>query len=48
MYKPRSVLSRVPKMSTRWLVAAAIPDIPHPILLLNGPAGAGKTTTRRA
>jgi len=30
-----------------WLVAAAIPDIPHPIVLLRGPAGAGKTTVAR-
>jgi len=30
-----------------WLVAAAIPNIPHPILLLSGPAGAGKTTVAR-
>lgn len=27
-----------------WLTAALIPDIPHPILLLSGQQGAGKTT----
>lgn len=30
-----------------WLVAALIPDIPHPILLLSGQQGTGKTTAAR-
>ncbi len=30
-----------------WLVAAFIPDIPHPILLLRGEQGTGKSTTQR-
>jgi len=30
-----------------WLVGALIPDIPIPIMLLSGPAGAGKTTVAR-
>lgn len=30
-----------------WLVAALVPDIPHPALVLHGPAGAAKTTTMR-
>lgn len=30
-----------------WLVAAMIPDIPHPILLLGGQQGTGKTTAAR-
>jgi hypothetical protein len=30
-----------------WIVAALLPDIPHPILLLSGEAGAGKTTAAR-
>jgi len=28
-----------------WLVAAFIPDIPHPIIVLHGPQGSAKTTT---
>jgi len=31
-----------------YLVAALIPDIPHPILLLTGEQGTGKTSTMRA
>jgi len=30
-----------------WLVAALVPDIPHPILVLHGPAGSAKTTAMR-
>lgn len=30
-----------------WLVAALVPEIPHPILLLGGQQGAGKTTAAR-
>lgn len=30
-----------------WLVAALVPHIPHPALVLHGPAGTGKTTTMR-
>ena len=31
-----------------WVVAALVPGIPHPALVLHGPAGTGKTTTMRA
>jgi hypothetical protein len=31
-----------------WLVAALIPEIDHPVLHLEGPAGSGKTTAARA
>lgn len=30
-----------------WLIAALVPDIPHPILMLGGQQGAGKSTTAR-
>jgi hypothetical protein len=30
-----------------WLVAALVPNIPHPILLLGGQQGTGKTTTAK-
>lgn len=30
-----------------YIVAAFIPDIPHPLLILHGPQGAGKTTPMR-
>jgi len=35
------------ELARGWLVAAAIPNIPHPIVVLSGPAGAGKTTVAR-
>jgi len=35
------------ELARGWLVAAAIPDIPHPTLVFSGPAGAGKTTVAR-
>lgn len=30
-----------------WLVAAVLPDMPHPVLMLGGQQGAGKTTAAR-
>jgi hypothetical protein len=30
-----------------WMVAALLPDLPHPILMLGGQQGAGKTTAAR-
>lgn len=30
-----------------WLIAALVPDIPHPVLMLGGQQGAGKSTTAR-
>ena len=32
---------------TVWLAAAFIPDFPHPVLVLHGPQGAGKSTLAR-
>jgi hypothetical protein len=34
-------------LALAWLVAALVPDIPHPIPLLTGEQGAGKSTTAR-
>ena len=30
-----------------WMVAGFLPDIPHPVLMLGGPQGAGKSTSAR-
>jgi hypothetical protein len=34
-------------LALAWLVAALVPDLPHPIPLLTGEQGAGKSTTAR-